>query len=385
MAIETVKGFRDFTGEEAQKRELIRDVLVRIFESYGFEPAETPVVEYKDFVRGENTNDEAVSDIFKLQDRGGRDLALRYEFTFQLKRLMQGKKLPFKRYQIGPVFRDEPTTGNRLRQFTQCDVDIVGATVKDEAEVLAIVKRVLTELGIKFTIFINNRKLMNEILEKEKIEKENWEKVIREIDKIDKSSEEEVYNALTQYYAESVLDVFKQDNKAFEKYDSYAEIKALMEICKSYGVEVQFKPSLARGLSYYNGSVFEVKSDIKETITAGGSFMFNEVQSTGLSFGLERLSLLTKIAPSKKKVMVISIGQDEKAIECAEKLRDNKIACTIFYGKMSKALEYANAKKISLAIFVGEEESKKKVVKVKDLDSGKEELIKIEDLIKKIK
>jgi histidyl-tRNA synthetase len=383
--METVKGFKDFTGEEAEKREVIRDILVRIFESYGFEPAETPVVEYREFVRGENTNDEAVSDIFKLTDRGDRELALRYEFTFQLKRLMEGKKLPYKRFQIGSVFRDEPTTGNRLRQFTQCDVDIVGATVKDEAEVLAIVKRVLDKLGIRFTILINNRKLMNEILEKQNIDKENWEKVIREIDKMDKSSEDEVYNALTNYNAEAVLDIFKKDAKDFEKYESYVEVKALMEMCKSYGVKVEFKPSLARGLSYYNGSVFEVKSDIKETITAGGSFMFNGVQSTGLSFGLERLSLLTKITSTKKKTMVISIGQDAKAIEIAEKLRDNKISCTLFYGKMSKALEYANAKKITLALFIGEEEAKKKVVKLKDLDSGKEELIKLDDLITRLK
>jgi len=128
--IETVKGFKDFTGEEAEKREEIRKILVECFENYGFEPAETPIVEYKEFVKGENVTDEAVSDIFKLQDKGKRDLALRYEFTFQLKRLMLGRKLPYKRYSIGPVFRDEPVSGNRMRQFTQCDVDIVGAETK---------------------------------------------------------------------------------------------------------------------------------------------------------------------------------------------------------------------------------------------------------------
>ena len=124
--------------EEAQKREDVRRVLVEVFQMYGFEPAETPIIEYREFVKGDNQNDEAVSDIFKLEDRGKRELALRYEFTFQLKRLMQGKKLPYKRYQIGSVFRDEPVSGNRLRQFTQCDVDIVGAEISDEAEILEI-------------------------------------------------------------------------------------------------------------------------------------------------------------------------------------------------------------------------------------------------------
>ena len=384
-ALGTVKGFRDFTGEEAKKREKIREILVKIFESYGFEPAETPVVEYKEFVRGENQNDEAVSDIFKLRDRGERELALRYEFTFQLKRLMEGKKLPYKRYQIGPVFRDEPVSGNRLRQFTQCDVDMVGATIKDEAEVLAIVKRVLTELEIKFVIYINNRKLMNEILEKENIQKENWEKVIREIDKLDKTPEDEIYNNLRDYNAENVLEIFKQKEAYFEKYDNYAEVKSLIEMCKFYGVEVEFKPALARGLSYYNGSVFEVKSDIKESITAGGSFMFNGVQSTGLSFGLERLTLLTKITPEKKKVLLISIGQDEEAVKASEELRDNGVSCTLMYGKVTKALEYANSYGVNYVIFLGEEEIKKKKFLLKDMGSGKEKLVELKELIKKIK
>src|SRR3990167_7800987 len=123
-----VKGFRDFSGKEAEIREEIRNTIVRTFERYGFEPVETPVIESEEFVKQGNQEDEAISDIFKLKDKGGRNLALRYEFTFQLKRLMRNKKLPYKRYQIGPVFRDEPTASNRFRQFTQCDVDIVGSS-----------------------------------------------------------------------------------------------------------------------------------------------------------------------------------------------------------------------------------------------------------------
>jgi len=266
MTTETVKGFKDFTGEEAEKREEIRKILVDSFQKYGFEPAETPVVEYREFVQGNNTDAEAVSSVFKLQDRGKRDLALRYEFTFQLKRLMIDKKLPYKRYAIGPVFRDEPISGNRLRQFTQCDIDTVGATIKDEAEILAVVKRVLDSLKIKFKILINNRKLLNEILEKENIEKMDWENVIREIDKLDKLDKDEVYNNLRGYGAQNLLEIFKKSEGYFKKYTSYSEIKELKQYCQYYGVEAVFSPSLARGLSYYNGSVFEVKSDIKETI-----------------------------------------------------------------------------------------------------------------------
>jgi len=385
MTTETVKGFKDFTGEEAEKREEIRKILVDSFQKYGFEPAETPVVEYREFVQGNNTDDEAVSSVFKLQDRGKRDLALRYEFTFQLKRLMIDKKLPYKRYAIGPVFRDEPISGNRLRQFTQCDIDTVGATIKDEAEILAVVKRVLDSLKIKFKILINNRKLLNEILEKENIEKMDWENVIREIDKLDKLDKDEVYNNLRGYGAQNLLEIFKKSEGYFKKYTSYSEIKELKQYCQYYGVEVVFSPSLARGLSYYNGSVFEVKSDIKETITAGGSFMFNDVQSTGISFGLERLSILTKSFSKNEKTMIVSIGEDEKAVEIAEKLRNEGLSCVIFYNKITKALDYANSQNIKYVLILGGDEVKKKLVKFKNMASGKESLLNFNEILKEIK
>jgi len=384
--METVKGFKDFVGEEAQKRADIAKVLGEIFELYGFEPAETPLIEYKEFVKGDNESDEAVSDIFKLKDRGARDLALRYEFTFQLKRLMKNKKLPFKRYQIGPVFRDEPVKGNRFRQFTQCDVDIVGSTIKDEAEVLAVVKRVLEKLGIEFIIYINNRKLLNEILEKENIEAIDREKVIREIDKLDKLDEDEVFNNLRGYGAQNLLEIFKKPGSYFEKYESYNEIKELKEFCKIYGVEVKFLPSLARGLSYYNGSIFEIKTKkMKESITAGGSFMFNDVQSTGLSFGLDRLTMQSNLVVERDNVMIISIEQDLESIKISETLRDEGISCFLFSGKISKALDYANSKNIGKVVFVGERELAEKKVKFKNMASGKEKLIAIKDLAKEVK
>src|SRR3989338_692273 len=136
MSTETVKGFSDYAGEEAEKRERIKESLSKNFILYCFESSETPIIEYEDFVKGENEYDEAVSDIFRLQDKGKRNLALRYELTFQLKRLAKNRKLPYKRYQTGEVFRDEPVSSSRFRQFTQCDVDVIGSSLKDEAEVL---------------------------------------------------------------------------------------------------------------------------------------------------------------------------------------------------------------------------------------------------------
>jgi len=185
---EPVKGFKDYSGKEAIKREEIRKILVETFERYGFEPVETPIVEQEEFVRGENVSDEAVSDIFKLQDKGKRNLALRYEFTFQLKRLMKNKKLPYKRYQIGEVFRDEPISANRFRQFTQCDVDVVGSGIRNEAEVLALTNEIMITLGIKPLILINNRGLLNEILQDCRVKEKDRLQVLREIDKYGKIS-----------------------------------------------------------------------------------------------------------------------------------------------------------------------------------------------------
>ncbi len=380
MKTETVKGFRDFTGEDSEKREEIRKILVETFENYGFEPAETPVVEYEEFVKGENSNDEAVSDIFRLKDRGNRRLALRYEFTFQLKRLMKNRKLPFKRYEIGPVFRDEPVSSNRFRQFTQCDLDTVGSTIRDEAETLAVAKKALERLGIDFVIYFNNRKLLNEIMEKEKIPQANREIVIREIDKLDKMPEKEILNSLKRYKAGKILEIFKKPEKYFEKYDSYSEIKELKEYCKFYGLEkeLKFLPGLARGLSYYNGSVFEIKTkEMKETITAGGSYSFSGVQCTGISLGLERLSILAKIKSEQEKIIVLSLGQDEEAIKFIEKMRNSGSKCILFSGKPTKALDYANSKGIKKVYFVGNEEVKKGKAKLKDLDSGKEKYVSL--------
>ena len=370
--MEPVKGFKDYIGEEAKKRAEIKKILVETFEKYGFEPAETPVIEAEEFVRGENANDEAVSDIYKLEDKGKRKLALRYEFTFQLKRLMQNKKLPFKRYQIGEVFRDEPVSSNRFRQFVQSDIDTIGSTIKDDAEILALTSEVLKKLGIKFKIYIGNRALLNEILEELGI-KSNQTQILREIDKLDKLPETEIKSNLKRYKAENFVNILKKPEKYFEKYKNYRDISELKKCCKYYGVDFVFQPSLVRGLSYYNKNVFEIKTpEARETIVGGGSYIFNGIQSTGISFGLDRLSSLAKIDYEKEKYLIISLDKDKEAITLANELREKNKIVNLFYGKPSKALEYANSYKFSKVIFVGENEIQNKKFMVKDMDTGKE-------------
>lgn len=367
-----VKGFKDFTGEEAEKFAVIREITRQVFEKYNLEEVQTPIIEYEDFVREnkEQEGDEAISDIFKLQDKGKRNLALRYEFTFQLKRISQNKKLPYKRFQIGPVFRDEPANPNRLRQFTQCDIDVIGSSIKDEAEILNAVSEILDALKIKFKIYINNRKLLNEILNELKIK--NPKQVIREIDKFDKLSENEVKYNLKKINAEKVLEILKKKEDYFKRYSSYKEIEELKNYCKNYGIEIIFSPFLARGLGYYVGNIFEIKSDIKETICGGGSYLIGETPSTGISFSIERLMAVSKMKIEIERFLVVSLGEDKKAISLAKQLRKQGKNASLYFGKPSKALEYANSYRIKKVIFVGEKEVKNKKFLVKDMISGKE-------------
>jgi len=373
---ELVKGFRDYIGEEAEKRQRIKGILAETFKKYGFELAETPIIETEKFVRGENVRDEAVSDVYKLKDKGERELALRYEFTFQLKRISRNQKLPYKRFQIGEVFRDEPTSSARFRQFTQCDIDVIGSSIKDEAEILAITEESLNNLGIKGIIYVGNRKLINEILESEGMK--NKEQILREIDKLDKLGEKEIKINLKKFGAEKLINIFKQPESFFKKYKAYEEISELKKFCKYYNLKINFLPSLVRGLSYYNANVFEIRSkDMQETICAGGSYFINETQATGISFGVDRLMLIAKIERKRNKMLVLSIGEDEKAIEIAGKLRKKGESVTMFYGKPSRALEYANSYGIDKVIFVGKEEIKKGKYKIKDMTTGKETMQKL--------
>src|SRR3989338_6592810 len=188
---ETVKGFEDYLPPESQKREKIREIAKKYFKLYGFLPVETPSVEFDELMRSDTIGeeDEAVRDRFRLRDRANRNLGLRYEFTFQLARIFKQNpniKLPFKKYQIGENFRDEPIRAGRTREFTQCDIDIIGdPSINADAECLAVTSDILKELKIENTeIKINNRKLVDELIKSVQITEK--QAVLREIDKIDK-------------------------------------------------------------------------------------------------------------------------------------------------------------------------------------------------------
>lgn len=217
-------------------------------------------------------------------------------------------------------------------------------------------------------------------------EKENVKEraeVIREIDKLDKLPEQVVKENLKKYNAGKILDIFKKPESYFKKYKAYSEILELKKCCKNYGVEVKFQASLARGLSYYNGTIFEIKTkEMKETICAGGSYLVNGNQATGVSFGLERISSLAKLMVKEERIVIISIAEDKKAINLAENLRQKGKEVVVMYGKPTKALEFANSYLIRYVIFLGSEEVKKKKVKLRDMKTGAEKLVGEKELVK---
>lgn len=403
---DTVKGFQDFLPPESEKRTAIRKVIEETFSKYGFRPMETPIIEFDELMRGDSLNqeDEAVSDRFRLRDKGNRNLGLRFELTFQLARIFKQNpnlKLPFKRYQIGKSFRDEPTSATRFREFTQCDIDIIGSkNIQADAECLATFSDILKTLKVDSEIEINNRKLLAAIIDSVKIREAPA--VMRELDKLEKVGEDTVKANLKKYAdTTQILTLFKILEKplSFFVRNMFAgaeDLENLQDLGKIYGFQTTFNPFMIRGLGYYTGNIFEVKvKDSKDTIGAGGrydktvgKFSGKDIPAVGISFGLERLSSLVKSGDLKiqrAKTIIISLEKDTETIKLAQKLRKSGISCITYFKKAGKALEYANSQEIPYAIFIGKEEISAKKYKLKNLDSGDEELLTEKAIISKLK
>ena len=412
LDISSVKGFQDYLPPESLKRDKIKKIAEKYYKLYGFLPVETPMMEFDELMKPESLpneqEDEAVRDRFRLQDRGSRNLGLRYEFTFQLARIFKENpniKLPFKRYQIGEVFRDEPIRTGRTRQFIQCDADIIGdPSVNADAECIALVSDILSELNIKeFQIQVNNRKLLNAIIES--VEIKETKQVLREIDKIEKIGVDMVKGNLKKYASSNqIVTLFKLIEKPLEffkdnVFEGAEELDSFIQKCKLYNIEVKFTPSIVRGFDYYTGNIFEfIIPEKKTTLIAGGrydksvgKFMNREIPAVGISFSIEALMGLCPEEISKielesiPKVLIISFSREKESIKLAQKLRKNNISCSITEGQPSKALDFANNQKIPYVLFLGEEELEKQKFKLKTMSSGEESLLSEKQLIIKLK
>jgi len=404
IEVDNVKGFQDFLPPESVKRKAIKQIIEKYFTIYGFLPVETPIVELDELMRPDilQSEDEAVSDRFKLKDRGGRNLGLRYEFTFQLAKLFklnQNIKLPFRRYQIGEVFRDEPVGPGRFRQFTQCDIDIIGdESINAETDLITVVSNILEELKVEAVIQVNNRKLINSLIESVQIPEKM--KVMRELDKIEKIGEDNVKSNLRKYAdANQIITLFKlleKDLKFYKEngFEGADELEELQKKCKQRGIKIEIVPTMMRGLGYYTGNVFEIKQKLGVvSIAAGGrydksvgKYVKKDLSAVGISFGLERIVSVSNIEPKAPiSTLIISLNKENEVIKLTERLRKYDIPCLNSFDKVGKSLEFANVTNIPYVVFVGEEEVKKKKLKLKNMSSGEEKLLSEKQIISFLK
>jgi histidyl-tRNA synthetase len=405
----TVKGFSDYLPPESIKRNRVKQIIERNFRLFGFIPIETPIIEFDELMKSDSLNDEdeAISDRFKLKDKGGRNLGLRYEFTFQLARIFKENpniKLPFKRYQIGPIFRDEPTRTGRTRQFTQCDVDVIGDfSINAELECIATVTSALKELKIPITLQLNNRTLLNSIIDS--VEIKSSAQVLRELDKLEKIGADEVKSNLKKLASSNqIVTLFKLLEKDLEffksnSFDGAEELSDLIDKCELYSIKTKFNPTMIRGFAYYTGNIFEAIIDNTKTSIAGGGrydktigkYIGKDIPAVGFSFSLEALFGLCpdKISDIKiktdPKVLIISFNLEKEAISLSKKLRKNRISCTFTEGQPTKALDYANSLNIPYVIFLGEKELEDKKFKLKTMSSGEETLLTEKQIIVKLR
>lgn len=407
---QTLKGFRDFLPEQMIVRKFVMNVLTDVFESYGFEPLETPAVESAQTLLGKS-GEEAEKLMYLFKDPGGRDVGLRYELTVSLARVLaqyHSLPLPFKRYQLQPVWRAENTQRGRYREFYQCDIDTIGsASPLADAEIIAVIHDVLTRLGFaKFTIHINSRKVLFHLLERAAVPEQMHLIVLRAIDKLNKIGREGVEKELASkgLATNSIKTVFDHLEKAVPD----EELTSIFSALTTLGVSAdryQFTPHMVRGLDYYTGPIFE--SDVTEpkigSLTGGGrwdtligKFTGNEVPATGTSFGFERIVEVVEalgLMPQQPKtittvlVTVFSPNLLTQSLSIAHVLRSKRINAELYLDtkdRLDKQLKYADRKGIPFAVIQGPEERSKNVVKLKDLRSKLQEDLTVEEVVDKL-
>ena len=432
------RGMRDFLPEDIRRREYVIGVITRVYRAYGFEPLETPAVENIDTLLGKY-GEEGNKLIFKILRRGEHeasgeaDLALRYDLTVPLARVVAEHRgrLPkfFKRYQIQPVWRADRPARGRFREFYQCDVDVVGSTsMVVEAELCSAVADVLRDLGFAdFAIRLNHRLLLRGMLDAFGIPEALHDQALVAVDKLDKIGREKVTAELAARGipaegAQHVLETFEgiaalrsgvPDVRAFNdqalarlRHDlsaSGAVSKALTELVDivrlsagtSAGPHLAVDPSLARGLSYYTGAIFEIAvADLAGSLGGGGRYdglvgMFSgeNVPACGFSLGLERIlvvmgerNMFPEAVTRGAADVLVTLFEGEPpsdALGVAAALRRGGLRVDVYpeADKLGKQLKFAASRGIRFAAIVGESERQAATVTIKDLEAGGQQAV----------
>jgi histidyl-tRNA synthetase len=413
--VKTARGMRDFLPEKMRQKQFVEDTCRAVFEKYGFQPLQTPVVEEYDLLSKKGqAGQEIKKEIYYFKDQGGRELGLRFDLTVPLSRVMAtNPKLakPFKRYQISRVYRYDRPQAGRYREFTQADVDIVGSdSPLCEFECVAIAVEVMQKLGIKdFFIRINDKQLLEDIAKLSGISQEEMTDAFRTIDKLDKIDWSGVEEELKEKKIKTdILKEIKQNDLAdiekmfkAKKIESKGleKINGLLSLLKNQGLDkyVKVDLSLARGLEYYTGTVFEVMCEgAKWTAAAGGRFDKlvaalggDDVPAVGISFGVDRIMdvLGEKLdVKNATKLFVVSLSKDaqDKVLKLVQEIRTLgvNVEMDLKQRNIAKNIKYADKAGIAFIAIVGDNELKAQAFKVKQLDSGKETEIKFSELEK---
>ncbi len=424
MKIQNVKGGYDFLPKEQRIRNYINNILKNVFEEYGFNSIETPILCYYDMLADKyDENNDILKEIYRLKDQGNRDLGLRYDLTVPFAKFITLNKnnisFPFKRYEINKVFRDGPVKVGRDREFTQCDADVVGIEGQlIEAELLSLFVLAFKRLNIDIIIKYNSRNLMTGLILECDVNEDLVSSVTTVIDKKDKLSKEEMNNLLTEiglnkkqitlinkYFNMELFDLINTfKNTKNEKIKiGLEEINNLSNYLKKLdiGDTCYFSTSLARGQNYYTGNVFEVyekNGKIKGSIGAGGRYDKiignfindgNNYPTVGISFGLSSIYELLKNTnlfndKSQTDFYIIPINTEIESLKLANQIRNlgYRVEIEMNRKKIKKSMDYANKEKIQYVIVLGENEVNRKSVNIKNMFTGKQIEISFDELDK---
>ena len=438
------KGTRDFSPSEMAKRNYIFDTIKSVFKLFGFQQIETPSMENLSTLMGKY-GEEGDKLLFKILNSGDflaninpteinqtnsskltskiSEKGLRYDLTVPFARyIVQNQNdivFPFKRYQIQPVWRADRPQKGRYREFYQCDVDVIGSnSLMNEVELIQIVDQVYRKLGINIVLKLNNRKILAGIAEKMG-ESDRIVDITVAIDKLDKIGLEKVNEELLQKGIsidavnqlqpiillignndEKLLQIEKVIGNSSIGMKGITEMRTMFRILDalSLGTEIEFDLTLARGLNYYTGAIFEVKSkDVQiGSITGGGRyddltgiFGLQGVSGVGISFGADRiydvmsqLDLFPKEAIATTQVLFVNFGEKEQlyCLSILSELRTAGISCEMYpdVDKIKKQMNYANRKGVKFVAIVGENEMNNGMVTIKNMDTGDQKMVKSE-------
>lgn len=410
-----LKGTREFGPVDMAKRNFVMNKIQNIFKKFGYGALETPILCPAETILGKY-GEEGDRLTYNFNQRG-TEIALPYDLTVPFARFVAANwrdlPMPFKRYQIQRVWRAEKPQKGRLREFYQCDVDIIGTkSLISEAEIAKVIIAVFKELGFKnFVIKINSRRLLNAVLEKFKIEESKKLNIIRIIDKLDKIGKEGVKTELEKEKIGNIdelmtlLNPEKTNTETLKKLSNYdlSEIKEFLEYCEAMGIEEKylgFDPSLARGLDYYTGITYEVVSKDSDfgALCAGGRYdnlcgLFCEesFSGVGVAFGFERIMLALEESgafnaiQTGSKVLVTIFDENLKkdALNLYSELIQAGIDTEIYFEpvKLEKQFKFADKKNIQFVVMRGPEEIKEDTVSIKSMKSGKQKVIPKTQLI----